>query len=50
MKTLISGLILFFGAHSISIVAPYWRDRVASRIGTLTPRRRAQLVFGLRRR
>lgn len=35
MKTLIIGLILFLGVHSISIVAPYWRDRAVARIGTL---------------
>ncbi len=35
MKTLIFGLILFVGVHSIAIVAPYWRDRVVARIGTL---------------
>lgn len=33
MKTLIIGLILFFASHSISIVAPYWRDRAVARIG-----------------
>jgi len=35
MKTLMAGLILFVGTHSISIVAPYWRDRVVARIGAL---------------
>ena len=35
MKTLIAGLILFVGVHSISIVAPYWRDRVVARNGAL---------------
>ncbi|MGH8254356.1 MAG: NnrU family protein [Steroidobacteraceae bacterium] len=34
MKTLIAGLVLFLGVHSISIVAPYWRERVVARIGT----------------
>lgn len=33
MLTLISGLIVFLGAHSISIVAPDWRDRTAARLG-----------------
>ena len=33
MTSLVSGLILFFGTHSISIVAPHWRDRVVARIG-----------------
>jgi uncharacterized membrane protein len=36
MKTLIAGLILFLGVHSISIVAPFWRDRVVARIGALS--------------
>ena len=27
------GLVLFLGIHSISIVAPTWRDRIASRLG-----------------
>ena len=33
MHVLIAGLLLFFGTHSISIVAPYWRDRFVARIG-----------------
>ena len=33
MQWLIAGLLLFFGMHSISIVAPQWRDRMAARIG-----------------
>jgi len=33
MTTLITGLILFLGIHSISIVAPAWRNRTAERIG-----------------
>jgi len=33
MTQLVAGLILFLGAHSISIVAPAWRDRVVARIG-----------------
>lgn len=33
MGLLIPGLALFLGAHSVSIVAPAWRDRVAERLG-----------------
>jgi len=33
MTNLIIGLILFLGVHSVSIVAPAWRDRVVARIG-----------------
>jgi uncharacterized membrane protein len=33
MTQLITGLVLFLGAHSVSIVAPGWRDRVVARIG-----------------
>lgn len=33
MIQLIAGLLLFFAAHSISIVAPYWRDHMVMRIG-----------------
>ena len=33
MTLLIVGLLLFLGAHSVSIVAPAWRDRVAARLG-----------------
>lgn len=33
MTYLVLGLILFLGGHSISIVAPGWRDRAAARIG-----------------
>ncbi|HEV2702181.1 MAG TPA: NnrU family protein, partial [Steroidobacteraceae bacterium] len=33
MIYLILGLILFLGVHSISIVAPDWRDRAAARLG-----------------
>jgi uncharacterized membrane protein len=35
MLILIAGLVLFLGAHSVSIVAPYWRDRMALLMGTL---------------
>lgn len=33
MTYLVLGLVLFLGVHSISIVAPAWRDRVAARLG-----------------
>jgi uncharacterized membrane protein len=33
MTYLVLGLILFLGVHSISIVAPAWRDRTAARLG-----------------
>jgi uncharacterized membrane protein len=33
MPTLIAGLLLFFGLHSISIVAPGWRDVMVQRLG-----------------
>ena len=33
MGTMILGLVLFFGTHSISIVARGWRDRMAARLG-----------------
>lgn len=36
MITLIVGLVLFLGAHSISIVAAGWRDRTAARMGEKT--------------
>ncbi len=29
----IAGLMLFFAVHSISVVAPYWRDRMVMRLG-----------------
>jgi uncharacterized membrane protein len=28
MLTLIAGIVLFFGLHSVSIVAPHWRNRM----------------------
>jgi uncharacterized membrane protein len=43
MGTLIIGLILFLGAHSISIVASGWRDRAVARIGE----REWQGIYGL---
>jgi uncharacterized membrane protein len=33
MPTLIAGLLLFFGLHSISIVAPGWRDGMVRKLG-----------------
>jgi uncharacterized membrane protein len=33
MGYLVLGLVLFLGVHSISIVAPAWRDRTAARLG-----------------
>ena len=33
MNVLVSGLILFLGIHSLSIVASAWRDRAVARIG-----------------
>jgi uncharacterized membrane protein len=33
MIYLLLGLVLFLGIHSISILAPAWRDRIAARLG-----------------
>ena len=33
MTVLILGLILFLGTHSVSIVAPAWRDAMHDRLG-----------------
>ncbi|HEY6451529.1 MAG TPA: NnrU family protein [Steroidobacteraceae bacterium] len=33
MLTLIVGLVVFFGLHSVSIVAPYWRERMLLLVG-----------------
>lgn len=33
MTYLVIGLILFLGVHSVAIVAPAWRDRMAARTG-----------------
>ncbi len=33
MTVLLAGLVLFFAVHSVSIVNPSWRDRVAAAIG-----------------
>ncbi|MBX3608234.1 MAG: NnrU family protein [Piscinibacter sp.] len=35
MALLIVGLVLFLGVHSVSIVAPAWRDAQAARLGDL---------------
>ena len=35
MLMLIAGLALFFGAHSVSIVAPFWRDRMVLLVGAV---------------
>ena len=35
MIFIIAGLVLFLGAHSISIVAPQLRDRLAAQLGVL---------------
>jgi uncharacterized membrane protein len=35
MTLLILGLVLFIGTHSVSILAPAWRDRVAARLGEM---------------
>lgn len=36
MTYLIAGLVIFFGMHSVAIVAPEWRDRTAARLGDAT--------------
>lgn len=33
MSMLLLGLVLFLGVHSVSIVAPAWRDAMAARLG-----------------
>lgn len=33
MTTLVLGMLLFLGIHSVSIVAPGWRDAMAARLG-----------------
>ena len=30
---LLAGLVIFFGVHSVAIVAPSWRDQMAARLG-----------------
>jgi uncharacterized membrane protein len=36
MTYFVLGLVLFFGIHSVSIVAPQWRDATARRVGEWT--------------
>jgi uncharacterized membrane protein len=36
MVYLVAGLVLFFGVHSLAIVAPAWRDATAARLGDAT--------------
>jgi uncharacterized membrane protein len=36
MTYLVLGLVLFFGIHSVAIVAPQWRDAIAQRLGEWT--------------
>ena len=43
MERLILGLVVFFGGHSISLLALGWRDRVAERLGP----RAWQLVYSI---
>jgi uncharacterized membrane protein len=33
VNTLIAGLVLFLGIHTVAIIAPAWRDRMAARMG-----------------
>lgn len=33
MSQMIIGLVLFFGVHSVSIIAPSWRDQMVQRFG-----------------
>ena len=35
MGMLLAGLAIFLGVHSVSIVAPGWRDAMARRLGDL---------------
>jgi uncharacterized membrane protein len=35
MVYLVLGLVLFLGVHTVSIVAPAWRDRTAARLGNV---------------
>ena len=44
MSQLILGMVIFFGAHSVSIVAPNWRDAMAARVGTQAWRAAYSLV------
>lgn len=44
MIRFLAGLLLFFGAHSVSIVAPAWRERMVARLGANTWRGLYSLV------
>jgi uncharacterized membrane protein len=46
MATLLAGLALFLGVHSISIVAPAWRNAMVARIGPM-PWRGAYALIGI---
>ena len=47
--SLLAGLLLFLGVHSVSIVAPAWRDRMAASLGgAQLPMTVAQADFSLR--
>ena len=35
MLTLVAGLVIFLGVHSVAIVAPGWRERMVARMGLL---------------
>src|SRR5512139_161339 len=35
MLNLVAGLVIFFGVHSIRIIAPSWRDGMVERLGPL---------------
>jgi uncharacterized membrane protein len=35
MLILVAGLVLFLGAHCVSIIAPHWRDRMVLLVGAL---------------
>ncbi len=47
MSILIAGLILFFGVHSIAIVAPAWRERMRQRLGAGAWRGLYSLLSGI---
>jgi uncharacterized membrane protein len=44
MLTLVAGLVAFLGIHSISIVAPAWRDSMVVRLGELRWKRLYSVV------
>ncbi len=43
MEKLVLGLVIFFGAHCVSLVAPGWRNRIAERLG----QRRWQGIYSI---